>query len=160
MDDFPWVPIAMVIIAFISWVSNQLKQAAEVRRVRMEQRQAKARARAEAQPAPKAEAPSPYRPISESPAPPPLPNPVPKTFRELLENVERAIHAPPPEPVAPPPIPVPPAPVIATPLVAVVSKPVVPRVPRSSLSRILRNQESLRQSIILKEILDPPVSLR
>ncbi|MDP4584888.1 MAG: hypothetical protein NWR21_02845 [Verrucomicrobiales bacterium] len=186
-DDIPWAYVAMIFIAFVSWVYGRLKEAAEIRRARAATKRAAQEARNRAQPAPP---PSPYRsptptsvperaPTSpEIPVPAPVPAAgieTPKTFRELFEMLqEQAAPAPieEPRPYAPPPLPVPVAPVqsevdrifygpgkaekVAAPL----------RVERvrgktsSNLNRILKNRGTLREALILKEILDTPVAMK
>lgn len=190
-DDIPWAYVAMIFIAFASWVYGRLKEAAEIRRSRATTKRAAQEARNRAQPAPP---PSPYRspmPTSvpeRAPTPPEIPGPAtvpapapaagietPKTFRELFEMLqEQAAPASikEPRPYAPPPLPVPVAPVqsevdrifygpgkaekVAAPLK-------VERVrgkTSSNLNRILKNRGTLREALILKEILDTPVAMK
>jgi len=186
-DEIPWHYVAMIFIAFASWVYGRLKEAAEIRRARAAAKQAKQDARNRAQPAPP---PSPYRPtapaerptvVAPAPVVPPAPAAeieVPKTFRELFEMLQEQAAAPAPvqrgeaRPPAPPPLPVASEPFqseedrifygpgkpkkIAPPV----------RVERvrgktsSNLNRILKNRGTLREALILKEILDTPVAMR
>jgi len=182
-DDIPWAYVAMIFIAFASWVYGRLKEAAEIRRARAATKRAAQEARNRAQPAPP---PSPYRspapvtaaPTQQYPAPAPAPPTgieTPKTFRELFEMLqEQAAPAPieEPRPYAPPPLPVPVAPVQSevdrifygpgkAEKVAVPLK--VERVrgkTSSNLNRILKNRGTLREALILKEILDTPVAMK
>jgi hypothetical protein len=186
-DEIPWAYVAMIFIAFVSWVYGRLKEAAEIRRARAAAKRAAQEARNRAQPTPP---PSPYRSPTPTPVPAPVPTqpvtqapaPVPasgmetpRTFRELFEMLqEQAAPAPKetPRPYAPPPLPVPVAPVqseadrifygpgkaekVAEPLK-------VERVrgkTSSNLNRILKNRGTLREALILKEILDVPVAMR
>jgi len=127
-DDIPWAYVAMIFIAFASWVFGRLKEAAEIRRARAAAKRAAQEARNRAQPVP---APSPYRsptPVAPISIPaPPVPAPVsapappvaaeaPKTFRELFDMLqEQAAPAPVAReramPSAPPPLPAPAAPI-------------------------------------------------
>lgn len=193
-DDIPWAYVAMIFIAFASWVYGRLKEAAEIRRSRATTKRAAQEARNRAQPAPP---PSPYRspmPTSvpeRAPTPPEIPGPAtvpapvpaagfetPKTFRELFEMLqEQAAPAPQeePRPDSPPPLPVPVAPVqseadrifYGVGKAAKPAKPAPPvRVERirgktsSNLNRILKNRGTLREALILKEILDTPVAMK
>lgn len=189
-DDIPWAYVAMIFIAFVSWVYGRIKEAAEIRRARAEAKRASQEARNRAKPAP---APSPYR--SPVPTAPPQPYPVPapaaaptaapaeieapKTFRELFEMLQEQA-APPqaparekPRPAAPPPLPaaaaepaqsetdlifygpgktVKPAPAMKVERVRGKTS--------SNLNRILKNRGTLREALILKEILDTPVAMK
>jgi hypothetical protein len=185
-DDIPWAYVAMIFIAFASWVYGRLKEAAEIRRARAATKRAAQEARNRAQPAPP---PSPYRspapvtaaPTQQYPAPAPAPAAeidTPKTFRELFEMLrEQAAPAPQeePRPDTPPPLPVPVAPVqseadrifYGVGKAAKPAKPAPPvRVERirgktsSNLNRILKNRGTLREALILKEILDTPVAMK
>lgn len=175
----------MIFIAFLSWVSGRIKEAAEARRARMSARKAAQQARNSAQPlAP----PSPYRPAARpaaSPAPSPRATPepeVPKTFRELFEILREPVApetaaTPEPRPFVPPPLPLPASAKTQPPLsdadklfygtpraVAVSSSPLRVEKVRgktsSTVNRFLKSRGTLRQAFILKELLDPPVSMR
>lgn len=174
--DFPWIYVAMIFIAFISWVKSRLDEAAKIRQERAEAREAAKRAKRESKPV---EAPSPYRPREATsrptapasvPVPVPTPTvpdmesrPVPTSFREFFEMVKEAATEP--EPVAPPPLPKP-SPPVPAPVVAEVrrsvtaSAPVATAAPAPRTSRLLRSRAGLRDAMVLKEILDPPVSMR
>lgn len=188
-DDIPWAYVAMIFIAFASWVFGRLKEAAEIRRARAAAKRAAQEARNRAQPVPP---PSPYRsptPVAPISIPaPPVPAPVsapappvateaPKTFRELFDMLqEQAAPAPvdreSARPSAPPPLPAPVEPVQSEADrifygTGTAMKPAPPlRVERvrgktsSNLNRILKNRGTLREALILKEILDKPVALR
>ena len=186
-DDIPWAYVAMIFIAFVSWVYGRLKEAAEIKRTRAAAKRAAQEARNRAQPVPP---PSPYRSPAPTSAPAPAPTrpaipvpaPVPdagletpKTFRELFEMLqEQAAPAPKetPRPYAPPPLPVPAAPVQSEAdrifygpgkAEKVAEPPKVERVrgkTSSNLNRILKNRGTLREALILKEILDTPVAMK
>jgi hypothetical protein len=184
-DDIPWAYVAMIFIAFASWVFGRLKEAAEIRRARAEAKRAAQESRNRAQPVP---APSPYRPAAQprqEPAPVPAPTPsaeieVPKTFRELFEMLQEQAA---PAPLAreserafvPPPLPAPdesaePVQSEADRIFYGSDEPVDSAPPlriervraktSSNLNRILKNRATLREALILKEILDTPVAMR
>lgn len=183
-DDIPWAYVAMIFIAFVSWAYGRIKEAAEIRRARAEAKRAAQEARNRAKPAP---APSPYRsPVPTAPPqsyPVPAPAPAeleaPKTFRELFEMLQEQA-APPPaparekaRPAAPPPLPAAaaePAQSDTDLLFYGPGKTVKPapamKVERvrgktsSNLNRILKNRGTLREALILKEILDTPVAMK
>jgi len=170
MDDFPWHYVAMIFIVFVSWLYQRIQEIAAARRLRSTERKAAAEAARKERPLFQESRP----PVS--PPPPPLPQPknapgeipVPQTFREFFETLESLsnppVKAPAPVQVTPPPplpatAPVPEkrAPLVAKPILK--TEPTAPH-PASGLSRVLRRRGSLRQALILKEILDVPVSLR
>lgn len=185
MDDFPWIYVAMIFIAFVSWLHRRVQEAAAARRLRAGERRAAAEAARRERPLPGGAAPSPYLAPERAPAPPaapatppPLPRrappseeiPVPRSFRELFEMLSESRPPVPPhaEPVAPPPLPA------ANPPAAA-AKPAAPRAPVPApvvasalrptpagfgLTKALRRRGPLRQAILLKEILDAPVALR
>lgn len=184
MDDFPWIYVAMIFIAFVSWLHRRVQEAAAARRLRAGERRAAAEAARRERPLPGGTPPSPYlaperAPMHPAPAtPPPLPRrappseeiPVPRSFRELFEMLSESRPPVPPhaEPVAPPPLPA------ANPPAAA-AKPAAPRAPVPApvvasalrptpagfgLTKALRRRGPLRQAILLKEILDAPVALR
>jgi hypothetical protein len=180
-DDIPWAYVAMIFIAFVSWVYGRLKEAAEKRRARAEVRRAAQESRNRAQPVP---APSPYRATTPSvvvPAPTPSPAAeieAPKTFRELFEMLQEQATAPAPmqkgeaRPPAPPPLPVAGetfqseedrifyGPGKAKKIAPTVRVERVRGKTSSNLNRILKNRGTLREALILKEILDAPVAMR
>ena len=186
-EDIPWAYVAMIFIAFVSWVYGRLKEAAEIRRTRATAKRVAQKARNHAQPV---AAPSPYRsPEAVRPAAPPVPAPLsvptlpadaepPKTFRELFEMLQE--QAAPvaeeiPRFVPPPPLPAPGKTAEAIqaeidrkfygPATIDKSAP-PPQVERlrgktsSNLNRILKNRSTLREAMILKEMLDTPISIR
>lgn len=186
-DEIPWAYVAMIFIAFVSWVYGRLKEAAEFRRERAAAKRAAQEARNRARPEP---APSPYRPSGLIPSTPPLPAPIsppepepvaeveiPKTFRELFEMLQESADPTPPPAVSEE---VPPEPLHFIPSEPITSEPGaivygsgkknrpgpplrVERIHRtnsSNLTRILKNRGTLRETLILKEILDTPVALR
>jgi len=188
MDDFPWAYVVMIFIAFVSWVCNRIVEVAAARRVRAEKRRAAAEAAKKERPLPRESLPSPFRPSAAPSAPSPqaappalpqtpsLPVPteetgVPRSFREFFEMLEKVSNpeartAPPSTP-APPPLPVPAAkPAPSKPASEEPVKGFQKESLRSASTRkagltaVLRKRSSLRQSLILKEILDVPVSLR
>ncbi len=176
MEDFPWFYLVLILFAFVSWLHNRIREAVEYRRRRAEARREAAEARRSAKPSP---APSPYhRPVAE-PAPPsapprPAPRPAPtaeipeapRTFREFLELLREATEPEPesverPATVAPPPLPTAapaPKPPNPAPVEAGTSSPSPAR--RAGLVTALGRRGSLRQAIVLKEVLEEPVSLR
>ncbi len=194
-DEIPWAYVAMIFIAFVSWVYGRIKEAAEYRRARAAAKRAAQEARHRARPE---LAPSPYRPsapVSSAPVPvaptesePAAEIEMPKTFRELFEMLQE-----PPAPVPAPqpaPVPAPAAREEARPAASQSPSPrpgeldrseithifpgadpstqtapplQVERVRRktsSNLHRILHNRGTLREALILKEILDTPVALQ
>lgn len=171
MDDIPVVPLAMVVIAFLSWLRNRLKKTSEIRRARNLAKAEVARARRTTQPA-KEVYQSPYRdePASE------VVEEVPKSFRELFNeiNAQKEIAS------IPPPLP--------TPKIEAKAEPdeeawgdgdgfgAYTAVPKSAsaapkkrkrfnkkgkhtLAKTLSNGNQLRNALILREILDPPKAL-
>lgn len=189
-DDIPWAYVAMIFIAFASWVYGRLKEAAEIRRARAAAKQAAQDARNRAQPAPP---PSPYRSPAHTPVPAPAPTrpaipaaaPVPaagietpKTFRELFEMLQEQATPPPvakgqARQAAPPPLPAERVEPVQSEVDRIfygpgkAAKPAPPvRVERirgktsSNLNRILKNRGTLREALILKEILDTPVAMK
>lgn len=191
-EDIPWAYVAMIFIAFVSWVYGRLKEAAEIRRTRATAKRAAQKARNHAQPV---AAPSPYRsPEEVRPAAPAVPAPLsvptlpadaetPKTFRELFEMLQEQA-APVAEEIPrflpPPPLPEPvkTAETIQAETIqaevdrkfygpARIAQPAPPlQVERlrgktsSNLNRILKNRSTLREAMILKEMLDTPISIR
>jgi hypothetical protein len=179
MEDVPWHYIAMIFIAFASWIYSRVQEAAEARRRKAESRKASSEARRAANAPP----PSPYRTAapspsarSQAPSPPsaqPSASDGPRTFREFLELLRETAEGgspavdddepwietakpPPPLPTTPPPKPSAPRAVVAS-----SAPPAAPRKQSSSpLAKALGSQTSIRQAIILKEILDQPISLR
>jgi len=186
-SDFPWVYVAMIFIAFVSWIRARLQEAAELRRVKaLKKKAAQTERRSSSIPSPV----SPYlhpspqvphsRPVVRESAKVDAPVPeLPKTFRELFEVLQDQMigqtEPPSANQFAPPPLPVSPvprveAPVTATTIQLTETKPPVPtrshqgrRVARNTsgdLSRMLKTRGTLREALIMKEILDIPVSLR
>lgn len=173
MDDVPWLYVAMIFIAFVSWVVQRVREASEARRERIAERKAAERARRTTQ-APEYE--SPYR-SGRTAEPEPEP---PRTFREVFQELERQMagHEPEPEPTrVPPPLPPQPETTTAPPprvpsvLPRVSAAPPRPRKrkPRSAarkretanaLGSVLRDRGSLRTALVLKEVLDRPRALR
>lgn len=199
MEDFPWLPVAMIFIAFVGWVRNRIQAVAESRRERREER---------ADPRPRARAATsvrtaPQRQPSSSGADtaPPPPESLSEVFEHIRRNWEEQDSPPPPEPparqteekVQPPPLPSSrrrdqpaDAPVSSVPdesreiqdetaalgaIPAVSAEPPAQRSYRaakfdkrspvaSRLVRSLKDRDQLRSALLLKEILDSPVSLR
>ncbi|MEM7601346.1 MAG: hypothetical protein AAF357_08005, partial [Verrucomicrobiota bacterium] len=50
MDDIPWLYVAMIFIAFVSWVHNRIQEAREYRRARKIEKEKAARSRRTAEP--------------------------------------------------------------------------------------------------------------
>ena len=80
MDDVPWIYVAMIFIAFISWLRGRLQDAAAVRRERAAERKAKERARRTTEP----EYESPYSARDRAPEPE-----APHTFTQIFKEIER-----------------------------------------------------------------------
>jgi hypothetical protein len=175
MDDFPWHYVAMIFIVFVSWLYQRIQEIAATRRLRSAERKAAAEAARKERPLfqesrpqlgpPPVPAP---QPVPSSPTSSPEEIPIPRSFRELFETIETlsnpSVKAPAPVQVtAPPPLPVaPPEPerrLTSAPKPVVEVEPMAPH-PASGLSRVLRRRSSIRQALILKEVLDVPVSLR
>lgn len=196
MDDIPWIYVAMIFIAFISWVRTRIKEAAVLKRERTVQRKAREKARNTATATPP---PSPYRSPLYAPDPAPattsaathrttahVATETPQTFRELFEMLQghagadnnplaTVSAADPAAETAPPPLPAPVAPVrttqeeidaifYGTDNVAKVTP--AAKVVRTgsggatNIKRMLSHRSSLREALVLKEILDKPVSIR
>ncbi len=190
-DEIPWAYVAMIFIAFVSWVYGRIKEAAEYRRARADAKRAAQESRNHARPEP---APSPYRPSAPASSTPPVPVPVsppepepaveiPKTFRELFERLQEAPKSA-PEPAPTPPVrketrPAAPPPVSPSPRPGELHPSEINRIfpgsdrsapplrvertrrkTSSNLHRILNNRGTLREALILKEILDTPVALQ
>jgi hypothetical protein len=177
MDDFPWHYAAMIFIVFVSWLYQRLQEISASRRLRSAERKAAAEAARKERPLFQESRP----PLGPPPVPGPVPQPapaaptttpgeiaIPRSFREFFETIETLSNPPvktpaPLQETAPPPLPVaPPEPEkrsnpVVKPIVE--AKPTAPH-PASGLSTVLRRRSSLRQALILKEILDVPVSLR
>ncbi|MEQ1839984.1 MAG: hypothetical protein ABL994_06235 [Verrucomicrobiales bacterium] len=186
-SDFPWVYVAMIFIAFVSWIRARLQEAAEMRRVKaLKKKAAQAERRSSSLPSPVSPYlhPSPQVPHSKpvvlesTKVETPVPE-VPKTFRELFEVLQGQMigQTEPPSvtQTAPPPLPVRPAPRAEVPVAATaISLPEITpsvstrahqgrKVARNTsgdLSRMLKTRGTLREALIMKEILDIPVSLR
>lgn len=186
-SDFPWVYVAMIFIAFVSWIRSRLQEAAEMRRVRaLKKKAAQTERRSSTLPSPVSPYlhPSPQVPHSKAVAlestklETPVPE-LPKTFRELFEVLQDQMigqtEPPSAKQSAPPPLPVSPAPRAEVPVAATVvplpeiKPPVTSRghqgrkVARNTsgdLSRMLKTRGTLREALIMKEILDTPVALR
>jgi hypothetical protein len=194
-QDFPWHWVAMVVIAFISWIFSRIQEAtAERQRVKeLQRRRAENRDTAEPAAAPP--------PLPAQREPGPLDDLRDKSLRELIEALGGAPQ-PTPEPrqTTPPPRPAREKPQTRAAAAAAKSpKQTPPAVPAPSLSAaeraalerlqaapkagdattsagskkgsssrranaglpaLLRSPAGLRQAIVLKELLDKPVSLR
>lgn len=170
MEDIPWLPLAMVFIAFLSWLRNRIVEAAEIRRARNAAKAEVARARRTTEPATPAYE-TPYRKAQTTEV---ADEEIPRTFRELFDeiNAQRTAAA------APPPLP---------PQVVEVEEadepwgdgdgfggitevPELPKVTpkirkktvkreRHPLAKTLSDGNQLRTALILKEILGPPKAL-
>jgi hypothetical protein len=170
MDDFPWHYVAMIFIVFVSWLYQRIQEIAASRRLRSAAGKAAAEAAGKERPLFQESRP-PLTPPPPAPQPkaPPGEIPVPRSFREFFETIETLsnppvktpapvqVTVPPHLPAVAPPEPEKRAPLVAKPILKI--EPAAPH-PASGLSRVLRRRSSLRQALILKEILDVPVSLR
>lgn len=172
MDDIPWLYVAMIFIAFASWVHNRIQEAREYRRARKIEKE-KARA-GRSRPTP--EFTSPYR---EDPTPS-VPDSIeeveqPKTFREVFQELERQFTDPQDEEPAgpkrvPPPIPseppaftppaIPEEPLVVSPPISGPRKTGSSRETSRYLVRTLKSGPKLKTALILKEVLDKPRALR
>ncbi|MCB1088698.1 MAG: hypothetical protein KDM63_16790 [Verrucomicrobiae bacterium] len=176
-DNFPWTWAAMLVIAFLSWVFNKIQEATAERRRAEELRRRKGQ-------------PERSGPPSVPPSPPrqSAPQPSGQDNRESpLRDLIDALGGPPQPVRTPPPLKresTPPAPQKTTPRPAEPAKPKLTKAEQEALARLqsgaagkrktrknavenaaawrqrLRSAEGLRQAIILKELLDKPVSLR
>jgi hypothetical protein len=160
--DFPWVIAMMVVIAFFQWLVAKLKGIVGSAPTPAEDLFAD-------------EDLQPPRPTSVGSAPPPIPQPSsppnpPRTlqdWKQILEAMRQAQvlsaqPAPPPIPVsAPTPAPAS-LPMIVPPVAPATRMPLPARLPRrlpaSGTARI--TPQAIRDAVILKEILDPPLALR
>ncbi|MEM6915015.1 MAG: hypothetical protein AAF491_00510 [Verrucomicrobiota bacterium] len=173
MDDIPWLYVAMIFIAFASWVHNRIQEAREYRRARKIQKEKASRGK-QANKTP--EFTSPYRE-----APTTVPDSVdeveaPKTFREVFQELERQFSEPDlEEPSArskakPPPLPseppafsqpsIPDEPLVVTPPMAGPSRPSNSQKTSRYLVSSLKSGHKLKTALILKEVLDKPRALR
>ena len=175
MDEIPILPLAMVVIAFLTWLRNRIKETSEIRRARNADRAEAARARRTTAPA-KEVYQTPYRDTRDTQAREVVED-VPKTFRELFDeiNAQEAAAA------VPPPLP---TPVVSTRVdpeeveeawgdgdgFGITAAPQLASVPRkqlkpavrkkkNTLAQTLSNGNQLRNALILKEILGPPKAL-
>ncbi|MCB1063827.1 MAG: hypothetical protein KDN20_13000 [Verrucomicrobiae bacterium] len=182
-DNPPWFYLAMVVIAFISWVFNRIQEAtAERRRVK----ELKRRREEQEQ--------DPYRSPQQSPPPVrrPQPQPADESGEMLRDLMEALGGAPKPAPApaqrqAPPlpkarvvssqpkkPAPAPGAKLSAAERAALeriqsssamATPPATVAVHRAGksgagLRKLLRSPGGMRQAVLLKEVLDTPVGLR
>ncbi|MBP82802.1 MAG: hypothetical protein CMO61_03035 [Verrucomicrobiales bacterium] len=173
MDDIPWIYVAMIFIAFISWLRGRIQEASATRRQRALDRKAKQRERRTTEPAYE----SPYSARREKAAA--RNDKEPETFRDIFREIERQIKtadedpelAPELESSGPPPLPPTstqpqesPEPVTSTPLATEVRrarrKPSKNPSQTGSLASILGNQNHLRTALILSEVLDKPRALQ
>jgi len=179
MDDIPWIYVAMIFIAFISWLRGRIQDASAARRERMAERKAQEHARRATEP----EYESPYTAKSRTPEPE-----SPQTFTDIIREIERQISEPEgPEPVrevepapspqagGPPPLPSSqptyqsaaelPVPVTPSPLLAKRKKKRTSR-KKTELSKeltlisALSSGNQLRTALVLKEVLDKPRALQ
>ncbi|MEM9284032.1 MAG: hypothetical protein AAGA96_19605 [Verrucomicrobiota bacterium] len=171
MDDFPWFYVAMIFIAFVGWLRNQIVRAAETRRERSAQRKAREMARRTTEPDPAGRSPyvSPVDRELEEPA-------TRRTFRDVFEDLERQVTAhqefeTEPAPTRPPPLP---TPTTYSPAGSSEDPPQPPLVstvrsrkkkkkrhsyeatPASTITGMLSQKKQLRTALILNEILDSP----
>ncbi|MDA8632546.1 hypothetical protein N9406_01670 [Verrucomicrobiales bacterium] len=183
MDDIPWIYVVMIFIAFLSWVSNRVKEAAAYRRQMRAERAAAERARRTTQ-APEYN--SPYRqepPQRQPERSKPEPEPVePQSYEDIFRELQRRVSGElePTQQKTPPPLPsqsqeaeqpvgaMPKktsAPVQPSPASGVTErkkrkKSTTRGETATALTGILRNGNQLRNALILKEVLDKPVSMR
>lgn len=173
MDDIPWIYVAMIFIAFISWLRGRIQEVSETRRQRASERKAKQRARRTAEPAYE----SPYSARREEAAA--QNKKEPETFRDIFREIERQINTTEEEPESapeiqsfePPPLPPPSAqpqeqtePASSVTLDSRVrrkrNKPSEPPYQTDSLASILGDRSHLRTALILSEVLDKPRALQ
>tara|TARA_R110002096_G_scaffold142779_6_gene298304 strand:- start:354 stop:917 length:564 start_codon:yes stop_codon:yes gene_type:complete len=183
MDDIPWFYVAMIFIAFVSWLRKQVTDAAAIRRGQVAERKAKEMARrttrVDEQPNRYLARDSAKEEIRELPKQENI-REIPETFRDVFKELERQVNIPesPAKTIqAPPPLPtqVQPQPESFAPafgdipegaLVRTSAAVVQKRKGRTrkavstSLAGMLREGQQLRTALILKEVLDPPKALR
>ncbi len=180
-QDVPWLYVAMIAIAFISWIFNRIQEATAERQRARELKRQRESARQE-----------PASPPQRGPdAPPPLPTPREEP-EDLLKDLFEALGGRPVAPVPskrqerPPEKPVarkPPKAAKSSERVSLsaaeraalervqareaarLTPDTVPTVIRrgrsgKQLRQLLGSQSGLRQAVVLKEVLDSPVSLR
>ena len=159
--DFPWQYLALVVIAFLSWLFQKIQEATAERRRAKELRR-------------RGSLPQPER-RTETPVPPIV---VADSLRDLME----ALGGAPQKPSVPPPLPpratpkpaskskktpaaeAPaqksvPAPEAEKPVLVSTAFDEVAKAPKP-LRNLLASPSGLRQAMILKEVLDKPVALR
>lgn len=178
--DIPWLYVAMIFIAFVSWIYNQIKEAAEIRREKVAEKKRAQRARMSTEP----EYESPYRETSSSRDQVPE---GPKSFRDVFQEIERHMQeveveveperTPPPLPTrsdTPPSVPDETLPTTAIPEMAPMPQPTgFPafgstksrrkkrklngnRETSDALRKTLRDGHQLKNALILREVLGPP----
>ncbi len=173
MDDIPWLYVAMIFIAFVSWVWNQIKDAAEMRREKAAEKKRAQHSRNSTEP----DYESPYRTSSERDTVPEGP----QSFRDVFKEIERQIQqadTPVQEPApAPPPLPKAPRvqeePVVGnfsfpTDVPELKARPPLAKVRRKKkrgnretsnmLRDALRDSAQMKNALILREVLGPPRS--
>lgn len=173
MDDIPWHYVAMIFIVFVSWLYQRVQEISAARRLRGAQKKAAAEAARKERPVFQetrtlgSPPPMPRPAPAPAPAPSPAEIPIPKSFRELFETIETLSNpqaSPAVQPSSPPPPPLPTPPVVEThPAPVAKPKPDLKEItpsPATGLARVLRHRNSLREALILKEVLDVPVSMR
>ncbi len=161
--DFPWVIVVMMFIAFVQWIMGKLRGTEDVL----------PDATLEEELPPPAN-----RPRQTASAPPPIPPAQPQSapttpttlqeWRRLLEamkeaQVETNKPPPPPAPKRVAPSPPPPIPIQApasSPPPRVTTARTATKTTASDSGTLRITPKSIRDAVILKEILDPPLSLR
>lgn len=186
-QDVPWIYVAMIVIAFISWIFNRIQEAtAERQRARELRRRREQGNQKSSEPTP------PPIPGNRQPASTPRDEP-----EDILKDLFEALGGRPAAPVPSPSKPDRPRPVekktesrkIPGSTPAAQTRQVLSAAERAALERVqareaaqrnpevapkvirrgrsaqplrklLKSQIGLRQAVVLKEILDPPVSMR
>ena len=152
--DFPWVVVVMMFIAFVQWIMGKLRGS--------EPEMPEFNGQVEVE-----DSPAPIRPPSQGPPPIPVrPAPVqPNSADELRRFLETVVVAQAPVKAAPPLSPQPIALPKTPPAVPVMRRqpvqvPIEPRKRSTRASGLRLTPQSIRDAVILKEILDPPLSMR
>ncbi|MDA7920247.1 hypothetical protein N9B73_00705 [Verrucomicrobiales bacterium] len=179
MDDIPVVPLAMVIIAFLSWLRSRFKEASELRRERSEAKAEVSRARGTTGPAkPAYQRHNRDEPLRRAPVRDIAEEAVPKTFRELFDEINSqkevtSSMTPPPLPPSGPKPKVEPeeeawgdgdgfgayAEVPKSTNVAPKKRKPANKEGKHSLAKALSDGNQLSNALILREILGPPKAL-
>ena len=184
-QEIPWTYVAIIFIAFVSWLWNRIREAAAYRRERLEQKRAAQRARRTTE---REEEVSPYRQPRRPTPPEPreeeesVPNSLGDIYRRLEEQFLEEAAPPEPPRRSPPPLPgnevaetssfrnprepaatsapEPPATVVPSPSTPAPRPKRSSSTPSSRIKTMLSEGDNLRTALVLREILDKPRALR